>query len=67
MSDKGRRFEDRRRNERGGGKGKNKKPASSNEQSTPTRPIILAKPDRDREFPSLQQAHQVLNKTLKNN
>jgi hypothetical protein len=27
----------------------------------PKRPIILAKPDRDRDFPTLQQAHQQQN------
>ncbi len=59
MSDKGRRFEDRRRHERGGGKGKSKKGPGGAEQNTPTRPIILAKPDRERDFPSLQQSHQV--------
>jgi hypothetical protein len=60
MSDKGRRYEDRRRYERGG-KGKSKKVTGAPDQTTPTRPIILAKPDRDRDFPSLQQSHQVSN------
>ena len=66
MSDRNRRDRDRDqdRQRRGGGRNdrssaKSGKPRNSEPVSNPPkRPIILAKPDRDRDFPTLQQAQQ---------